>query len=542
MKQEKQFPDGLYIGEFKDNKKNGFGKMTYVSGNVYEGNWEKGKKSGYGKMIYASGNVYEGEWKNNKRNGFGRMIYKKDNSVKEGTWVNDKFVVTDNDLNNPQDIDNIENEEDVTCDITNEIKTNTEQEIECEQKIVEKAKTEEFKEIPANKDISDNTAREIYTTPVPRKRKRTGCLLPAIVLIIIFIIVILSSDLFNSESKKSVTDTTFSYFGTTSSKDKAKDKDNGKDKNKDKHKNTKNVNARDTTSNSGSASSDSTSSDSGSSTSSKQTAVTLNQTELQDIINADTSRSYSVYIKNLNTNEEFKTSDADTQYPALGEVFVPICLVSTNYLNLDSTINFTQADIPSEEKSSSQKYLNNSFSVSQLIEDMMNTSSGTSANKLINLVCSQDSENGFNLINNYLAQNNFANTHVGRLLYDKTSTDDNLISAHDLASMLETISKDSSSKNYSYFAKTVLESNDELQKTFFNDSDLIVGSKFGIAPKPYRNLPDNVYNDAAFVVSKDGKIKFVIAVLSHGSNMNDDAKKTISELALNVYNNIKKQN
>jgi len=40
---------GIYVGDFKDGKRTGFGKMIYKDGSYYEGNWDEGSYHGYGK-------------------------------------------------------------------------------------------------------------------------------------------------------------------------------------------------------------------------------------------------------------------------------------------------------------------------------------------------------------------------------------------------------------------------------------------------------------------------------------------------------------
>ena len=37
-------------------------------------------------MVYASGNVYIGDWKNNLKDGFGKMIFKDRNEQYIGFW------------------------------------------------------------------------------------------------------------------------------------------------------------------------------------------------------------------------------------------------------------------------------------------------------------------------------------------------------------------------------------------------------------------------------------------------------------------------
>jgi hypothetical protein len=41
----------------------------------YVGQWKDGKRDGYGKFFYSNGNIYEGYWKNNKKEGFGILCF-----------------------------------------------------------------------------------------------------------------------------------------------------------------------------------------------------------------------------------------------------------------------------------------------------------------------------------------------------------------------------------------------------------------------------------------------------------------------------------
>ena len=72
-----------YIGEKKDGKKHGIGKMTYANGDEYEGAWENDEKHGYGtekntdQLGFKS--ITKGNWKNGKI--CGQYEYTVDNNV-----------------------------------------------------------------------------------------------------------------------------------------------------------------------------------------------------------------------------------------------------------------------------------------------------------------------------------------------------------------------------------------------------------------------------------------------------------------------------
>ena len=77
----------FYEGNYENNLRNGYGKMTWSSGGVYEGNWKNGVQNGFGKKTWSDGSVYEGNYENNLRNGYGKYTWS-DGDVYEGNWEN----------------------------------------------------------------------------------------------------------------------------------------------------------------------------------------------------------------------------------------------------------------------------------------------------------------------------------------------------------------------------------------------------------------------------------------------------------------------
>jgi hypothetical protein len=52
--------------------RNGFGKFFYQDGGLYEGEWKDNKMNGKGILSYASGHpAYDGQWNEDKFEGFG---------------------------------------------------------------------------------------------------------------------------------------------------------------------------------------------------------------------------------------------------------------------------------------------------------------------------------------------------------------------------------------------------------------------------------------------------------------------------------------
>ena len=103
----------VYEGNFKNNLRNGYGRLKSCESYTYEGNWTDDEINGYGKMIFYSLRddlmfmfdytqdlldysnyvvefIYEGNWKNNVRNGNGK--YTSSNGlVTHGHWIDGKF-------------------------------------------------------------------------------------------------------------------------------------------------------------------------------------------------------------------------------------------------------------------------------------------------------------------------------------------------------------------------------------------------------------------------------------------------------------------
>ena len=79
-----------YIGEWKDNLKEGKGKESWPDGTSYEGEYKNGKKWGEGKLQLPDGSIYEGQFKDGEINGKGKIIYS-DKREYEGDWANNKF-------------------------------------------------------------------------------------------------------------------------------------------------------------------------------------------------------------------------------------------------------------------------------------------------------------------------------------------------------------------------------------------------------------------------------------------------------------------
>ena len=77
----------LFVGNWKDNKKNGNGKIYDDEDNlIFDGFFENDKKNGHGILKYVNGDKYDGNFVNDIRQGKG-LYYWKDGSRWEGNFV-----------------------------------------------------------------------------------------------------------------------------------------------------------------------------------------------------------------------------------------------------------------------------------------------------------------------------------------------------------------------------------------------------------------------------------------------------------------------
>ena len=80
----------FYEGDWKDNFQEGKGKESWPDGAYYEGDYKNGKKWGEGKLVLPDGSIYIGQFKDGEVNGKGKIVYS-DKREYEGDWINNKF-------------------------------------------------------------------------------------------------------------------------------------------------------------------------------------------------------------------------------------------------------------------------------------------------------------------------------------------------------------------------------------------------------------------------------------------------------------------
>ena len=89
----KNFSDGSkYVGQLKDDKRDGQGIHTLANGDKYEGKWKDDKRNGHGTVTSSSGDKFVGEWKNDDKQGFGAVFHADGLLAFSGQWQNGSYV------------------------------------------------------------------------------------------------------------------------------------------------------------------------------------------------------------------------------------------------------------------------------------------------------------------------------------------------------------------------------------------------------------------------------------------------------------------
>ena len=79
----------IYMGDFNNNKKEGYGTIIWKDGNKYQGEFKDNQLNGYGMIEFTGDKFYQGEVKNGRMDGFGEFFWK-DEKRYIGNYKNDK--------------------------------------------------------------------------------------------------------------------------------------------------------------------------------------------------------------------------------------------------------------------------------------------------------------------------------------------------------------------------------------------------------------------------------------------------------------------
>jgi len=94
-----EYEGRVYVGQWRNDLREGRGVCSWADGAVYEGEWKRDKKDGKGRMRFSDGVLFVGEWKNNAKHGHGVMTDSDGNVIQSGRWENDLIVCGGHEIN-----------------------------------------------------------------------------------------------------------------------------------------------------------------------------------------------------------------------------------------------------------------------------------------------------------------------------------------------------------------------------------------------------------------------------------------------------------
>lgn len=77
----------MYEGDWKDDKKQGYGKLTWTSGEMYEGDFFNDAAHGSGTFVWADGRKFVGKFENNVNKGKGSIFFPPNDSSKRLKYI-----------------------------------------------------------------------------------------------------------------------------------------------------------------------------------------------------------------------------------------------------------------------------------------------------------------------------------------------------------------------------------------------------------------------------------------------------------------------
>ena len=80
----------IYMGSWRDGKRDGQGTLTISDGGKYVGEWKDGVVNGQGTLTFPDGGKYVGEWKDGKRDGQGTETFS-DGRKYIGEWKDGEY-------------------------------------------------------------------------------------------------------------------------------------------------------------------------------------------------------------------------------------------------------------------------------------------------------------------------------------------------------------------------------------------------------------------------------------------------------------------
>lgn len=168
-----------------------------------------------------------------------------------------------------------------------------------------------------------------------------------------------------------------------------------------------------------------------------------------------------------------------------------------------------------------------------LLAAMITVSDNKASNILVTRLGDGDAQAGMSVVNQFLAENSYTGTHMGRLFLEENPSGDNYTTANDCCALLESIycgtcvGETASAEMYAYLKR---QTNTTKIPAALTDTDASVANKTGELAGDY---DDYVENDIAII--EEGDQAYVLCVLSGNLLDNCAAVSQIVQISGFVY-------
>jgi Serine/threonine protein kinase len=232
---------------------------------------------------------------------------------------------------------------------------------------------------------------------------------------------------------------------------------------------------------------------------------------LENILREDSKGSYSWYIRDNTTKEEYANSNAVTPKVAGGLVYIPIMITTLNEsfkgnLNLDKQI--TIQGIAGGTGKLTKQDSGSSLSIKQLLELMMQYSDNTAANLLI------DELRGLQTINQTMQALNIEGILLNRKLMDQEAAKrglENYCSPRSIGNLLSLIAENKiMTAQECEYAISIMEKRDHTGMAKYLPDNILISHQTGILT--------GIFNDAGIISTSKGRI--VLAAMGEKVDQN----------------------
>lgn len=259
-----------------------------------------------------------------------------------------------------------------------------------------------------------------------------------------------------------------------------------------------------------------------------QKVKNVDMDQVMAILNANQSKAdFSVFLYDLQTNQEYASPNANDKFPASALISVPVLYtlgkeIEQGGLTLETPLSFEYTYKNGRGNLNSSKN-GDKLPTSRLVEDMLNYSGNNAINTLINALTLEK-------INQVCNQDGFASVELQRKIVNTDTTKQNYISTRDTVMMLKELYNNKFSViNGNYLLGHFKLVDEKDQVGMFSSDNLYNNGEFcnQNAILPYKKK--GLYNEVGFIFA--GGQDYILAIFANGGNAETLSTQAVSDAA-----------